>query len=139
VIEAKIESVAEPPPANSNLFEPAGLKPLGVGQPIVPAMIHGFQTSELLNESSGGQAAVVHGMVSADGSLSEVEVLASTSASLDQAAVEHANRAHTLQNGTSTQPGTTPQSREIVFTIEFAPRATPGSLPRSGDPAGPGS
>jgi hypothetical protein len=142
VIEAKIESVAEPPPPNSNLFEPAGLKPLGVGQPIVPMRIHGFQMSELLSQSDIGQVVVVHGMVSADGRLTEVEVLASTNVGLDQAAIEHASRAHALQDAGNRQPGTTPLSREAIFTVQFTPLfAPPGfaprSLPRTGDPSLP--
>ena len=126
VIEAKTESVSEAPPANSNLFEPTGLTPLGVGQVIVaPMMVRGRQTSPSRDVGSAGQVVVVHGMVSPDGHLSEVEVLASTNSSLEEAAVDHANKASALEMGVNTQPGTTPQSREIVFTVEFVTRPAP--------------
>jgi hypothetical protein len=90
-----------------------------------PLMVRGFQTSQSLDGSAAGQVVVLHGMVSPSGHLTEVEVLASTNASLDGAAVDHANRAHALQTGVNLQPGTTPQSREIIFTVEFAPRSAP--------------
>jgi hypothetical protein len=61
-------------------------------------------------------------MVSPDRQLVEAEVLASTNPSLDEAAIEHAQKAHALQIGLRAQPGTTPQSREIIFTVQFAPR-----------------
>jgi hypothetical protein len=85
-------------------------------------MVRGLQTSEVLKKSPLGQVVVLHGMVSPEGRLNEVEVLASTNASFEQAAVEHAERAHALQLGTERQPGTTPHSREIVLTAEFAPK-----------------
>ncbi len=130
VIEAKTESVEDAPPKNSGLFESAGLSPLGVGQVIVmPMMVHGLQSSESLDGSAPGQVVVVHGMVSPDGHLTEVEVLASTNQSLDQAAVDHAMKAPSLHLGAGTQPGTTPQSREAVFTVQFAPRSPRPPIP----------
>jgi hypothetical protein len=126
-IEAKTESVSEAPPANSSLFEPAGLTAFGVGQMIVaPMVVRGFQTSQSPDLGSG-QVVVVHGMVSPDGHLSEVEVLASTNASLEEAALEHAHKASALEMGVDTQPGTTPQSREIVFMVEFVSRSAPAA------------
>ena len=129
VIEAKTENVGDAPPANSNLFEPAGLNPLGVGQVIQgPMRVQGFETTESSDSSAAGQVVVLHGMVSPEGQLSEVEVLASTNPSLEGAAIDHANKAHALQMDGDTQPGTTPRSREVVFTVEFAPRPMPPSV-----------
>lgn len=123
VIEAKTENVSEPPPRNSNLFEPAGLKPMGVGQEIVaPLRINGFQSSPSV--SAAGQVVVVHGMVTPEGRLTEVEVVVSTNPSLDDAAIEHANRAEAPQRMAKTQPGITPQSREAIFTVQFFPQET---------------
>jgi hypothetical protein len=130
VIEARTESVSEAPPANSNLFEAAGLSALGVGQAIVaPMMVRGIQTSQSSEVGSAGQVVVVHGMVSPDGHLSEVEVLASTNPSFEEVAMDHVNKASALEMGVNTQPGTTPQSREVVFTVEFVPRPAPTAAP----------
>ena len=138
VIDAKTESVTDAPPQNTNLFETAGLNPLGVGQVIVPPMrVHGFQTSQFVNTSSGGQVVILHGMVSPDGHLTEVEVLASTNADLESAAVEHANKAHALQMAGNTQPGTTPRSREVIFTVQFLPQRPPKILPPGLPPSSP--
>jgi hypothetical protein len=122
VIEAKTESVGEPPSANSGVFSAEGLTALGVGQVIVaPMIVRGFQTSP--SSDAAGQVVVVHGMVSPEGHLSEVEVLASTNPNLDQAAIDHANKASALEIGVDTQPGTTPRSREIIYAVEFGPRS----------------
>jgi hypothetical protein len=122
VIEAKTESVGEPPSANSGVFSAEGLTALGVGQVIVaPMIVRGFQTSP--STDAAGQVVVIHGMVSSDGHLSEVEVLASTNPNLEQAAIDHANKASALEIGVDTQPGITPRSREIIYTVEFGPRS----------------
>jgi len=130
VIEAKTDSVEDAPPPNSNLFEPSGLNPLGVGQVIQgPMRVRGFEMIQSLGASSAGQVVVLHGMVSPNGHLSEVEVLASTDPSLEGAAIDHANKAQALQMDADVQPGATPRSREIVFTVEFAPPPAPPSMP----------
>jgi hypothetical protein len=138
VIEAKTESVGEPASKDSNLFQSAGLTPLGVGQVIEPLMmVRGFQTSEALDASSGGQIVIVRGMISPEGHFTEAEVLASTNASLDDAALAHANKAHVLQVEANTQSGTTPESRELVFIVQFMPRPPrrPAQVDSPGGPA----
>jgi hypothetical protein len=130
VIEGKTDSVDDAPPANSNLFEPAGLNPLGVGQVIeLPMRVRGIQMASSPDANVAGQVVVVHGMLSPDGHLSEVEVLASTNPSLEDVAVDHANKAYALRTSVNTQPGVTPRSREIVFTLEFVPRPAPRPRP----------
>jgi hypothetical protein len=59
--------------------------------------------------------------VSQDNGLSELEILASTDAGLNDAALQQAKamRLGALQS----QPGTTEQSGHAVFTIEFLTRA----------------
>lgn len=123
LIEAKTESVGDALPPNSALFEPNGLRSLGAG-PLAstPIYIRGFQTSASLAPGSPTQVVVLHGMVSPEGQLTEAEVLASTNAALEGEAIAHANRAHALERDADTQPGAAPQSREIIFTIEFVPR-----------------
>jgi hypothetical protein len=126
LIQAKTESVGDAPPANSGLFEPSGLRQLGVGQLVAaPMQVRSFQSSPSVDGSSPPQVVVLHGMVSPEGQFSEVEILATTNSALDDAAVAHANRAHSLQAGAETQPGVTPQSREVIFTVEFLPPPRP--------------
>jgi TonB family protein len=130
--------VGEPASKDSNLFEPAGLTPLGVGQVIEPPMmVRAFQTSEALDASSSGQVVVVRGMISPEGHFTEAEVLASTNPGLDDAALAHANQARLLQVEANTQPGTTPESREIIFTVQFMPRPPrrPAQVDSPGRPA----
>jgi len=130
IIEAKTESVGDAPSKDSSLFQPAGLTPLGVGQVIVPPMtVWSGEVSDSLGAGSVGQVVVIHGMVSPDRQLTEPEVLASTNVGLDEAAVEHAKRAPALGAGFRAQPGTTPQSREIIFTVQFAPRPPQTNFP----------
>jgi hypothetical protein len=131
VIEARTESVTAAPDASQNTFKPAGLTPLGVGPVMeVPVMIR----SDAPGVNPSPQVVVVHGMVSPDGRLEETEVLTSTDASLNDAAVSRASVAHFLQTGRDTQPGTTPISREAIFTVEFSPRRPCADEPSAGAP-----
>ena len=66
------------------------------------------------------QVVTLHGSVS-DGGLSEVEILASTDASLNQAALDRANML--AQARMQRQPGATAQSSELVMTLEFVTSA----------------
>jgi hypothetical protein len=61
---------------------------------------------------------VLHGNVAQDGQLSEVEVLASTDAALNQTARERTQKQNRMPFA-QTQPGATPQSHEMFFTFEF--------------------
>jgi hypothetical protein len=118
VIEAKTETVTASPDAGQSIFKPEGLTPLGVG-PVMeaPMMIR----NNVPGANASVQVVVVHGMISPDGRLDETEVLASTDASLNDAAVSRASAQHFLPMGGDTQPGTTPMSREAIFTVEFLP------------------
>src|SRR4051794_3596974 len=97
VAEARTVGVTDPPPSSDALFNPAGLVALGAGRamnpgfnmPIVtPAPGRPLPTS---NAEAAVQVVTLHGNVSGDGRLSEVEILASTDASLNQAALDRAN------------------------------------------------
>ncbi len=143
VIQAKTESVGEAPPRTSDVFSTAGLNPLGVGQTIVgPMLIWGYQTSPL--PGAAGQAVVVRGMSTPQGKVTDLEVLASTNESLNATAIEHAQRARGPQLGSDEQAGATPEARQVVFTVAFAPRSgvaqqnlptTTASAPRPSLPA----
>lgn len=125
MIEAKTESVGDPPDSKSALFNSAGLTSLGVGV-AAPAPVrsrrHVFRDSSLTSGTAKTNAViqmvVVHGIVSPDGRVSETEILASTDSSLNETALERAKTANAFVN--QAQPGVTPQSREIVITFEFA-------------------
>jgi hypothetical protein len=59
----------------------------------------------------------LHGNVAGSGGLSEVEILASTDASLNQAAIDRANAMTQIR--AQGQPGATAQSSELIMTFEF--------------------
>ncbi len=63
------------------------------------------------------QVVVLHGSLSADRRLSEVEILASTDASLNERAIDHA--IELSRSRPQMQPGSTPQSSELLLSIEF--------------------
>jgi hypothetical protein len=133
VIEAKTESETASPDAGQNIFKPEGLAPLGVGPVMeVPMMIR----SNIPGVNASPQVVVVHGMVSPDGRLDETEVLASTDRTLNDAAVSRASAEHFLQMGRDTQLGTTPISREAIFTVEFLPRTPCATGESVGVPCG---
>jgi hypothetical protein len=125
VVTAKTESVADPGDLKSALFDPAGMTPLGVGTAMTPA-IH-LRTMAPLDFQSLRtaknlvvQEVVLHGSFSPDGHLSETELLASTDASLNQKALDHANQfGKNLGSAIPAQPGATLQSHEMIFTLEF--------------------
>jgi hypothetical protein len=123
VAEARTISVTDPPAHTDAMFSPAGLKALGAGRamnpgfnmPIVmPAPGRPFPDS---NENAAMQVVTLHGNVSGEGRLSEVEILASSDASLNQAALDNANTI--TQSRVHRQPGATAQSSEVILTFEF--------------------
>jgi hypothetical protein len=143
VIEAKTESVTDSAAADNRIFNPSGLHALGVGSIMQPAirvrtgiyppphhvMLNGsgpMPTAAILGATNSAptdanatmQVVVVHGAVSPDGQIGETEILASTNASLNQAALDRAKGWNSMIVRRDAQPGTTPQSREIIFTLE---------------------
>jgi len=125
VITAKTESVSDPGDPKSALFDPAGMTPLGVGSAMTPAMnlrtMAPFDFNSLRSAKNLAiQEVVLHGDLAPDGHLSEIELLASTDASLNQKALDQANQlGKNLGAVTQAQPGVTPQSHEMIFTFEF--------------------
>ncbi len=123
VVEARTISVTDPPAPTDAMFNPAGLTALGAGR----AMNPGFNLPIVLpvpgrrlpdsNANAAMQVVTLHGNVSGDGRLSEVEILASSDASLNQAARDRANTL--TQMRAQNQPGATPQSSELILTFEF--------------------
>lgn len=120
VVEAKTESVSNPPDPNSSLFNPSGLKPLGAGPVMSPAWsIRGFVGRHMNDPNATAQVVVLHGIASPDGQFTEGEVLASTNSSLNEDALNHAKKAPSVFSEDDPQPGATPRSREMIFIVEF--------------------
>jgi hypothetical protein len=124
VVEAKTMSVTDPPDAKDPVFSPAGLAELGVGRATNPPMnfrsrigAGGRWFSPAVNPTSL-QVVVLHGNVAADGHLSEVEILASSDASLNQDVLRHAKEWRQMRG--PGQPGATLQSQEMILTYEYA-------------------
>jgi hypothetical protein len=119
VIEAKTQSVADPPPASSPLFQPAGLSVAGVGSVMTPAS-HAFGRAGVPANAANLRLDIVvlHAVTSASGALSEAEILASTNPAQNQAALDRMAK-FPGPIGAATQPGATPQTHESFFTYEF--------------------
>jgi len=121
VIEARTESVSDPVKVDPALFQPAGLEKIGAGPLMSPPWrirtrtISGGRSSQRVL-----QEVVLDGMVAPDGKLSELQVIASSDAGLNQAALDEAAKWKSGQSPGDAQPGATPQSHEVFFTLEFA-------------------
>jgi hypothetical protein len=132
VVEARTLSVTDPVGANSALFSGAGLSPLGTGPSTwgaavdtidVPPPIMNRQT---MNSPLALQIVVVAGITGSDGHLAESEILTSTAAELNQAAIDSANKRATQQCtcGPGTAPGAVVPSREVIYVVRFYTSAT---------------
>jgi len=120
VIEARTEGITDPKGLDPSLFDPARLTETGVGS----LMSQPWQIRSIVpNFPAGAQAVVVHGLVTPSGELTEAEVVASSDAALNQAALEHAARIRNWTPADGDQPGATPQSHEVFITVQFMPPA----------------
>ncbi|HXB69938.1 MAG TPA: hypothetical protein VNY05_16920 [Candidatus Acidoferrales bacterium] len=123
VAEARTLGVTDPPASTDAIFNPAGLTAVGAGR----AMNPGFNRPVVMpvpgrpfpdsNANAAIQVVTLHGNVSGDGRLSEVEILASSDTTLNQAALDRANAL--TQTRVQGQPGATAQSSELILTFEF--------------------
>ncbi len=123
VVEARTVSVTDPPPGTDPMFNPEGLAPLGSGRAMNPGMnlaIPAFVPGQRLpasNANASMQMVTLHGNLAGDGHLSELEILASSDLSLNQAALSQA--ASVALGRAEKQPGATAQSSELLMTFEF--------------------
>jgi hypothetical protein len=92
------------------------MNPPGRSRSLIPLSGNFRQTSSSTNPVI--QVVILHGNVAQDGQLSEVEVLSSTDAALNQNALDRAKQRDRMPFA-QTQPGATPQSHEMFFTFEF--------------------
>jgi hypothetical protein len=123
VVQARTIGVTDPPARTDPMFDTAGLTPLGSGREMNPGMNTAFsapapgQRFPASNATAAMQAVTLHGNLAGDGTLSEVEILASSDPGLDQAAI---NQANSMAPGRAkNQPGATAQSFELILTFEF--------------------
>ncbi len=121
VVEARVESVTDPGNLDPALFDPSTLVQTGVGS----LMTQPWKVRTLLGRAKANanvvlQAVVVHGMLTPGGELTETEVVASSSASLNQQALDvAAKNMQSWRGDDDAQPAATPQAHEVFFTAEF--------------------
>lgn len=119
VVEAHTASVTDAATLDSSLFNPSGLTACGVGSLMRPAS--NVRMMDGLPANGPGVSVgivVLHGMMSADGKLSEAEVLASSNPALNQIALDRASKWQGRQSEDA-QPGATPESNEVLFTMRL--------------------
>jgi hypothetical protein len=122
VVEAESESVGEV--ANDPAaFQPAGLNQIGVG-PIMTAPWRYWMWMPSPSGAAGGteQIVTLHGLQSPEGKLTDVELLASSNASLNETALSYASQWKGGMMGQETEPGATPQSHEVLLTLRYGNR-----------------
>ncbi|MGB6431243.1 MAG: hypothetical protein WBF06_11700 [Candidatus Acidiferrales bacterium] len=132
VVDARTLSVTDPVGADSALFSGDGLKALGVGPSTWGAAIYSvlapMQSMAPLNVNSALslQIVVVAGITGSDGQLAESEILTTTAAGLNEAALDRANKVAAMQCGCGpgTAPGAIAPSHEVIYVIHFFTNAT---------------
>jgi len=122
VVEAQTESISDPS-NNPAAFQTAGLNQIGVG-PVMSAPWHVRSMRPAPAGAPGGTAQIVvlHGNQSPDGQLTEVELLASSDASLNDPALAAASKWVGGVMGQEPEPGATPQSHEVLMTVQYSPQ-----------------
>ena len=95
IVQARTESVTDPPSAQSPSFATAGLTAVGIGRVMNPASrMRSLAPLGRIAGQSGNpvvQVVVLHGNLSSDNRLSEMEILASSDSTLNQTALDRAN------------------------------------------------
>lgn len=120
IIEAQTVSVSDPP-QDPSLFQPAGLAQVGAGSLMsAPWPSRSIVPTPTVPPGST-QIVTLHGLQSASGQITGLEVLASTNTALNQSALETASNSSGHGASDDLEPGATPQSHEILFTILFVP------------------
>jgi hypothetical protein len=119
IIEAQIQSVTDPE-KNPAQFQPAGLNQLGVGPVMSPAWRSRIRLPAPSGTTSGtARMVALHGLQSPSGQISDVEVLASSDPSLNEAALAFISQWTGGMMGQEANAGVTPQSHEFIVTIEY--------------------
>jgi hypothetical protein len=97
IIEARTQGVSDPTAADSALFETAGMRALGVG----PVMTPTVRFRRFPGPARGGGNGVLgivalDGVISPQGKTSELEILASSNPTFNQAALQWASHLQTM-------------------------------------------
>lgn len=123
IVEAQTDSVTDPV-SNPAAFQPTGLNQIGVGA-IMSSAWHAWMRRRFPtgSQSATTQVVVLHAMQSPSGQISDVEVLASSDSSLSEPATAIANGWHGGMMAQDSQAGVTPQSHELILTIDFVASA----------------
>jgi hypothetical protein len=124
VVEAQTESVSDPA-NNPAAFQTNGLNQIGVGA--IMSSAWQFRVRLPLPGAGAAQVVALHAVQSPDGQISDVEVLASSESSLNQAAVAFASKWQGGMMGgeSQSQSGATPQSHEVVMMVEYVGSTNP--------------
>jgi hypothetical protein len=123
VVDARTIGVTDPPASTDAVFQPVPQAALGVGRSMNPAvnlpmvMPAPGQPFPPPTTNATMQVVTLHGNVTPDGGLGEVEILASSDASLNQAVLEHAKMMKQVR--AQVQPGATAPSSELILTFEL--------------------
>lgn len=67
------------------------------------------------------QIVTLHGLQSASGQITGLELLASSNIALNQSALEMASNSSARELSDDLEPGATPQSHEILYNVVFVP------------------
>jgi hypothetical protein len=120
VVEAQTESVTDPVD-NAALFQTTGLNQIGVGGTMSLSAWQFRMRLPLPGGVPGATAQVValHAVQSPMGQLGDIELLASSNPSLSDAALAFASKWEGGTMGQDSQAGATPQSHEVVMTLEY--------------------
>jgi hypothetical protein len=116
LVQAKIQSVTDPGSVNPAIFDPSGLTAIGVGSMMTPTERIRWGAGALPNEIGALSIVELHGVSSPEGRINELEIVATSDPSLNEAALQ---RAGNFKLWNPPQNGTTPQSREVYFSYEF--------------------
>lgn len=125
VVEAQTESVGDPV-NNPEAFQTTGLNQIGVGAAMSSAWQYRVRLP-LQGGAPGATAQVVelHALQSPTGQVTDVELLASSDSALNEAAMAFAAKWQGGMMGQEPQTGATPQSHEVVMTIEYVRSQAP--------------
>jgi len=120
IIEAQTVSVSDPP-QDPSLFQPAGLAQVGAGSLMsAPWTFRSLVPTPAVPPGST-QIVTLHGLQSASGQTTGLEVLASSNTALNQSALEMASNSSAREPSDDPEPGATPQSHEVLYTVVFVP------------------
>jgi len=120
IIEATTQSVTGTAKLDRALFQPGNLQQVGAGPLMSPPWrVRSRELQRGVTANSALQVVEVDGLVTPQGQLTDLQVLASSNPGLNQAALERAAKWDDRHSQEDAQAGAAPQSHEVLFTFEF--------------------